>query len=275
MPFELQPRTHLDSYAPSPAAPVQPTLGDVFAIVRRRFWVILLILVVAIVTAVLVTRRTAPMWRAHAQLILVAPALSSGSSSQPSYSPASAETIDTQITMLQDHEMAQRTLLLLKAKLAEQGQPADSLGISTEKLEKAITVSTPHDTDILDVFVDAGSPEQAALLGNGVCDAFIAWKKEVAQHNSQDALTNLEVRANRAQAALDQAEKQELQFKKTHNLVDPPGAVYGPGQSSPDRRQQRRRSDAGLDDRTGAAQSARRAAARCGTGDSRRHRSAR
>ena len=230
MPFDLQPRIPSDSYAPTsyapsshaPAMPVQPTLADVLAILRRRFWVIVLILLVAIATAILVTRRTAPMWRAHAQLILGERSTNLGLTSQQSPSPASAETIDTQLTMLQDHEMATRTLTLLKTQQAAQGQSVDSLGVTPEQLTNAITVSTPHDTEIIDVFVDANTPDKAALLGNGVCDAFIAWKKEVAQHNSQDALTNLEVRANRAQAALDQAEQQELQFKKTHNLVDPP-----------------------------------------------------
>lgn len=224
MPFELQSRTASDlaaPYAQPPSTPAQPTMADVFQVIRRRFWVILLILIVAVMTAVLVTRRTAPTWRAHAQLILVEHAANTSGSSSPGSSGPSLETVDTQMTMLQDHEMAQRTLVLLKARMASQGQSAESLGMTAEQLTRAITVSTPHDTDIIDVFVDANSPDKAVLLGNGVCDAFIAWKKEVAQRNSQDALTNLEVRANRAQTALDQAEQQELQFKKTHSLIDP------------------------------------------------------
>ena len=220
MQSDLQLRSPARPPAPQRDAAVQPTAVDVLRIVRRRFWVILLILAAAVLAALYLTRRTPPTWRAHAQLILVEHSGNVAVSPQAGYSLPTVETIDTQLTMLQDHEMARRAMTLLTGRLQAQGQSPEALGLTAERIERAITVSTPHDTDVIDVFVDSDSPQKAALLGNAVCDAFTGWKKEVAQRNSEDALTNLEVRANRAKDALDQAERRELDFKKAHHLVD-------------------------------------------------------
>ena len=224
MPSDLQrlpPSSPPAPWTDAPAASAaQPTIVDVFRIVRRRFLVILLILTAAILAAVYVTRRTPPTWRAHAQLILVQHSGNVSVSPDSGFTMPTVETIDTQITMLQDHEMARRALVLLTKRLKSFGQTPQSIGITDTKIEKAITVSAPHDTDVIDVFADADSPQKAALLGNAVCDAFTGWKKEVAQRNSEEGLTNLEVRANRAKEALNQAEARELKFKKQHQLVD-------------------------------------------------------
>ena len=216
MHYDLQPYE-----APSPleggasTAP-QPTVIDTLRILRRRGWVVGIILAVALGVALVVTQRTPKSWRSHSQMILLSHPVGASAAN----SASADETVDTQLTMIGNHQMAQRTITLLKQRLLIQGKSPDSLGVDAPTLEKEISASSPGGTNIIDLTVDAPSTDQAALLGNGVTAAFINWKKEIAQSNSDTALNSLTVRAARAKTAMESAEMQQLRFSQGHGIVD-------------------------------------------------------
>jgi len=216
MHYDLQPYEAPSFPETGVGMPAQPTVIDTLRILRRRGWVVGIILAVALGAALVITQRTPKTWQSHAQLFLQSnPAGANTSANGPS-----EETVDTQLTMMRNHEMAQRTISLLKQRLQIQGKPPDSLGVDAATLEGQIGASSPSGTNIIDQTVDSSSPEQAALLGNGVAAAFINWKKEIAQHNSDITLNSLTVRAARAKTAMDKAEMQQLRFSKGQGIVD-------------------------------------------------------
>ena len=219
MHYDLQP---YDSSAPlesGPAAPPQPTVIDTLRILRRRGWIVGIILAVSLGVALAVTQRTPKTYQSHAQLILQT---STAGSSGASNTNNADETVDTQIAMIHNHEMAQRTINLLKNRLQIQGKPPESLGVDPSTLEKEIGASGALDTNIIDLTVDSPDPQQAALLGNGLAAAFIGWKKEIAQRNSDTALNSLTIRSDRAKKAMEAAEMQQLRFSKGQGIVDAP-----------------------------------------------------
>ncbi len=213
MHYDLQPYEPTSALDPGPAATPQPTVIDTLRILRRRGWVVGVILAAALGVALIVTQRTPKTWQSHAQLIL---------QSRPADgTTANAdETVETQVTMIRNQEMAQRTILLLKNRLQVQGKSPESLGVDAPTLEKEINAAGAPDTNIIDLTVDAPNPDQAALLANGVAAAFIGWKKEIAQRNSDTQLNSLSIRADRAKAAMESAEMQKLNFEKGKGIVD-------------------------------------------------------
>lgn len=217
MHYDLQPYDSSASLESGPAAPPQPTVIDTLRILRRRGWIVGIILAVSLGVALIVTQRTPKTFQSHAQLILQSRVQGSAGAT------ANAdETVQTQLAMIRNHEMADRTIKLLKNRLQIQGKPPESLGVDASTLEKEIGVSASPDTNIIDTTVDSSSPEQAALLNNGLAAAFIGWKKEIAQRNSDTALNSLSIRADRAKIALDKAEMQKLNFEKGKGIVDAP-----------------------------------------------------
>lgn len=211
-----------------PAAPVAfaadhpeaVTVQDVLRIFWRRLWIIALILIAALATAAVISKKTPKAWDATAQLLLVQPVTVAGPSTQASVVGPTAESVATQITLLQSYEIAQRTVQKLQQDAAAQGLSPDSVGIDAQGLQKATTVTNDTDTDVIDVQVEAPSREQAATWANALCQTFVAYKKEVAQQNSEDLLANLDLRANRAQAQMTQAEQAETAFEQQHHMAD-------------------------------------------------------
>lgn len=190
--------------------------------VWRRLWLVILILIASLGTASYVSRHTPKRWRANAAMILVQRATTVAASAQAGYAAPMIESPETQVSMLQSYAMAQRAIDFLKNQAIARGQSGESIGINAEQLQQAITVSTPKDTNIIDVLVEAESRERAATLANAVCQAFVQWKSEVAKQDVQDTTNSLAVRANRAKAQMLTAEQRETEFKRQHQLVDVP-----------------------------------------------------
>jgi len=200
---------------------VQPlSILDVLRLIWRRSWLIILLMSVCIGTSAYLSRRTPKRWKASAELILIQRAATASSSSQ-STAPL-IETTETQIALLQGYAMAQKTLDLLKNEALAKGAVADTGGLTPEQLQKAITVTVPRETNLVDVFVEAETSERAELLANAVCRAFVQWKKEVSQQSVQESMTSMTTRSSRARQQMLEAERQEMAFRSRNKMVDVP-----------------------------------------------------
>ena len=205
-----------------PAADI--SLKDVATIFRRRKWMILLITLAAIGAAAFLSLHMAKTWRGSAQMVLIQ--RSATQTTRSDYSAPMVETIETQMGMLQSDAMAQRTLAWLnKHRPARGGEAARRwsqvvASTSPEGLQRAITVTNPKDSNLLNVSVEAGSRPQAAVLTNAVCRAFEQWKLEMARQNVQVAVNNLAPQVKRAHDQLQNAEQRELVYEQTNQLVD-------------------------------------------------------
>lgn len=186
--------------------PERPTTArDLMVILWRHLWLILLILVVSTATAAVISRHTPRAWRATAELLLVQRAPMMAITPQASASAPMVESMDTQISLLQSHALAQTA--------------AATVGVDAARLQGAMTVTPPKDGDnVIDLAVEADSHEHAVAWANAVCQAFVQYKKQVAQHNSQETLLNLKGQAAQAKKQMAVADDLLLQFAKTHNV---------------------------------------------------------
>lgn len=232
MHYDLQPYDPSASLETGPALPPQPTVIDTLRILRRRGWIVGVILAVSLGVALLVTQRTPKTYQSTAQLILQSQSRGQGSSGTASDSD---ETVETQIAMLRSPDMADRTIQLLRTRLQIQGKSPDSLGTDSATLQKQIGASAIPETNLINLTVDASNPQQATLLANGLAAAFIARKTEIAQAASETALKSLSTRASRAKTAMEAAEQQKLNFEKGKGIVDAPSqslSVLGQSQTA-------------------------------------------
>jgi len=196
------------------------TVRDVIGVVWRRLWVIVLVTGAALGTAAYVSFTTPPRWRAEAQVILVqrTPAVLLPDQSSPR---DLRETISTQVEMLRSYAMAIRTINYLKNKALEGAISEEMLrDLDPEKLVKNLEVGSPEGTDIVQIRVAADSRAKAETIANAICEAFVEWKREVAQQSAADTVDTLEERVATARARLAEAERKVQEFKRTNRLVD-------------------------------------------------------
>ena len=198
------------------------TVWDILRIVKRRFWLIALLMIVSVSTALFLSMRSPKRWRATAQMILIQRAPNASMAQNGPYTTPVVETPETQVAMLQSTGMSRRTINWLKNQAMSSSAQSEAIHITPEELQRSISVTCPKDTNVLSVDVDAGSRADAETLANAVCQAFVTWKRDVAQQSTQDTTDTLEVRARRAREQMVDAEKREVQFKQRHGLVDVP-----------------------------------------------------
>ena len=181
------------------------TIHDLALIVWRRLWIIVLIMAVSVLTAAALSKRTPKAWRANAQVLLVQRGPMLTPSGQTTFVTPMIESIETQITLMQSRELA--------------SEAAEKVGINTDALLGAETITPRHDGDnVIDVAVEASSREDAVDWANALCQAFVEYKKKVAQRASQDQLESLETQAAQARKQMNAADLHLLNFQKSHTL---------------------------------------------------------
>ncbi len=201
---------------------------DLLAMLWRRKWLLLLCTTLGIGAAHLYTARLHYRWKASAQMIVIQRgSVQSGNASEASYSAPLMENAETQVQMIQSDGMAQRTLDWLKNKAFAEKKTLRDLGVTDEnelhdKFASLVTVKVPTDTNLLAISATGPTAEQSAVLTNAICQAFVQWKKDVAQANVREITASLETRAKRARDQMLSAEQAETAFKKRNRLVDVP-----------------------------------------------------
>lgn len=196
---------------------------DVWSIVRRRAWIVVLLIAVSFGVAHYVSRQTPREWRAQAQMILVkrsAPVVTVNQSGGGG-SNTVLENVDTQVALIKTTGMAWRTINYLKNEAVAKRVPQSAVPqVPPQELQKQIDADPITDTDLFQVSVEAGSREEARRLADAVCRAFIEWKKELATKSARETLTALEARAETARKQMLVAEARELSFKNRSGLVN-------------------------------------------------------
>ena len=201
---------------------------DMIAMLWRRKWLVLLLPILGVGIAQFITTYLPTRWKAVAQMVVVQRnANASSASPESAYSAPLVENAETQVQMLQSAGMAVRTLDWLKNKAYAEHKTLQELGIADEKdllsgFGDNLTVKVPTDTNLLIVTTTGPTGEQATLFANAVCQAFVQWKKEIAQSSVHEIEANLQVRARRAQEHMFAAERAETAFKNQTHLVDVP-----------------------------------------------------
>ena len=215
--------------------PNNPEMGmkDFVAVLRRRAWVILPILLLCLGGAYKWTKVTPPTWRGEAQLEIINHVPTATSTTVGGVQPKADESMETEMGLIQGGEMAHRTLLYLKNAALVRTGSSNAVTITEDQIEGAVKVINPTDSTLLNITADAASTQyipgyqsgvngqvQAANLAEAVAQAFVSWKQEDAKKDFTGSKTNLNTRYRKATKALAKAEQQEMAFKQAHHLAD-------------------------------------------------------
>jgi succinoglycan biosynthesis transport protein ExoP len=210
-------------------SPTQPV--SIGRILWRRKWTFLSVFVgvVGLVTALAFIKK--PRYDATAQLIVTArgaapsTATESNTANDLAVTGITPETPQTQIGMIMSDGMMQRTLDQLKNDALAAGRPISSIGIDDpvqfeQDFQDLVKVVNPLDTNLVEITVSQHDAKKAATWANAIAQAFVQWKKELAQQTAQDIASSLKVKVNRARDQVAAAERVETAFKQRHNVVD-------------------------------------------------------
>lgn len=195
-------------------------MKDFMAVLRRRAWLILPILLLCLGGAYEWTLHTPKTWRAQSQVELIHHMPMATDSPLSGVQPQVDETVETQMGLIQSNKMAEKTLQLLKFREEIKGLPTSTVTWTPGQIGEAVKVTNPMDSSLLDITADANEPEQARRLADAVANAFKDWKQDLAKKNIVDAANSLKTTADKAQQSLVQAERKEMEFKKAHHLAD-------------------------------------------------------
>ena len=199
---------------------VETSLGDVARALWRRKWILLLVVPLFLIGTYFYTQRLPKQWQAEGQMLIVQRAGAAPVGPQ-GYIPPATESVSTQIGMLRTAAMADRALSWLKNKELRDGQPLDTEGIGIGTLQNAVNVSSPADSDLINLSVLGTSRDQAILLTNAVAQSFVQWKQEEARKDIQKTERTLAAQNATAKKRLDAARLRQLTYQKGHSILDP------------------------------------------------------
>ena len=199
----------------------ETSLGDVARALWRRKWIILLVTPLFVVGAYFYTQHLPKQWQADAQILLIQRSSGGGSGAlDAQYNPPAAESVSTQIGMIRTAAMADRALSWLKNKELTTGQTLDTGGASIGSLQSAVSVSSPTDSQLVNISVLGSSRDQALLLTNAVAQSFVQWKNEEAIKDIQTTEVRLAKQVATARRTMIATRAQKLAFQKGHEILD-------------------------------------------------------
>lgn len=197
----------------------ETSLSDVVRALWRRKWIILLVVPLFIVAAYYYTQHLPKQWQAEAQLLVIDRPAYSEAGTVSGYVPPAPESITTQIGMLHTAAMADRALSWLRNQELN-GQTADTGGATVGSLQSSLFVSSPTDSQLINLSVLGASHDQAVLLANAVVQSFVQWKNEEAGRDVHLTEARLSKQAAAARRQMEAAQQKQLAFQKGHEILD-------------------------------------------------------
>ena len=198
---------------PTPDNPVSVAKKPIW---QRRAWLLLPVLLC-------LSGACAPVpktWRAEAQIMVLSPAPAAPGDLLGVTPPQADESIETQIALLQNHEMAQRTIAQLKNAALIEHRQNDVTFPTQDDVQKAVKTTNLPGTRILVVTAEATDPERAKDLANAATRAFVDYKRSLAMRDMMGNERNLERQVAQAGLAMDQAERRERESRQASPQPD-------------------------------------------------------
>ncbi len=198
---------------PTPDNPVSVAKKPVW---QRRAWLLLLVLLC-------LSGACAPVpktWRAEAQIMVLSPAPAAPGDLLGVTPPQADESMETQIALIQNREMARRTIAQLKNAALIEHRQNDVTFPTQDDVQKAVKTTNLPGTRILVVTAEATDPERAKDLANAATRAFVDYKRSLAMRDMMGNEGNLERQVAHAGLAMDQAERRERESRQASPQSD-------------------------------------------------------
>lgn len=180
-----------------------------FEILRRRMWIVALLVVVAVGGVTYQVLSLTPKHEAEVSL-LVTPRVTAPTAFEdagPTAFPVYREAVLRNVALLiQSREVLQRA--------------ADRLGdLSAEHLRRRTQVEEVRGSDFVLIKAQHDEPERAALIANTVAQEFVNFYVEVNRTEASQSQQFVELELGRAQNTLQAAERALLEFKNQADAV--------------------------------------------------------
>lgn len=204
------------------------TLPDILGVLWRRKWVFVIVVIAALAITHFLTKDRRLMWTSNATMILTSRGADSLTRENTVDGGQLTETPQTQISLIQSDDMADKTYNILKNKAVDNHLSLSDLGIAEgnerfrQQYNNQIKVFNPPDTNLVEITVDSDNNVVSSEWANALCVAFVDYKKELAKKTLKDIADNLQKKVFTAQQAMAIAEQAETRFKSRNGVVDLP-----------------------------------------------------
>lgn len=168
-------------------------LRDYLAVMRRRRFTILQVVVLVVLVAVGVTFLQTPQYAAESRVVV---------------KPNAGNTDAVSEIVLGSRELETQKELAVSLPVAE--KVVESLGLDRdpERVLEDVTVTLVRDTQILELRATSTDPEQAAALAQGFADAYLEFRRDQALEDVLRAQQALESRAQDIRDRLDEISRE-------------------------------------------------------------------
>lgn len=198
--------------------PVEPeaelSLRDLFDVLLRRRWVVVLVAVACFVGAVASTFVVPPRYQASATVVLDR-AASTPSLFSDLTGLSSQSYLDTLAEVARSRSVAERAARML-------GASEDEVEDLADRLQRDLTVTRVRGADMIRIEVSHGRPEEAARRAQAVTDAFLAFLLQGRRAQARATREFIEQQLQKVSGDLRAAEDALLRFKLLQGEVSLP-----------------------------------------------------
>jgi len=179
------------------------------AVLRRRWWLVMITVVVTLGTIVVVSYTRPPMYRAHVSFMVVRPLLGDVSLYELR-APTSREAINyTRANFLE---------ILRGSVIAWRTVEETGVEMRGDTLRQSASIEESKDSELITLTVLAEDPEEAALLANGMIQAALKYYGELQAAPAVNSRQFIQQQLDVASEELRQAQQQLTQFQIENNI---------------------------------------------------------
>jgi uncharacterized protein involved in exopolysaccharide biosynthesis len=191
---------------------IQPTLGQYARAVRRRWWLPLLLAVLAVTGVYYRIGHVPPLYETSAVLLMTAPPSAVGAGEAATFRPA-GETVRSDIREL------------LRTRVIA-GAVARRLGLTDPgQVQRGITVTTPRDSALIRIHARHRTPEGAQRLANATADELIQFFRRANSLDARESRRFIEAQLAQVRRQLEASERRLLAAQRLSTIEGGPGAI--------------------------------------------------
>lgn len=189
-------------------------LLELLQVLWKRKWIIFLLVVVAAVTAYVVSSRMTPIYETSTAILVKG---NTEAAAMPFLDALGGQTERTALNYVEI--LKSRTLMERVAERLGLHTPVDSSEL--DKLKRSVSVSPLKGTDTIKISVQLDDPALAAKIANTLVDVFIEENQKSNQAATRSAREFIGQQLETAKENLARAEEALLAYKKENAVVEP------------------------------------------------------
>lgn len=232
----------VDGYAPDPSSErasdsYAPTLdlATLLQIVKDWRWLILAAVAAGMALALAYTLLSTPMYRSSVTLEVSPPTveISEEQTRQRTAGPSIWDLVATQVGLLKSRTLAERAVedlnLATRPEVVDQSlDPASRVKAAANVVQGGLSILPPDEGTLIRFDYVSPDPQLAALVANGIADAFINSTLQRRYEASAYARNFLERQIAKTRTDLERSERQLVGYAQAQGIINTGGGEGGP-----------------------------------------------